>query len=365
MLDGVALSAWNTHSNGQLEGKVLNFNDKTSIKKAKIKVYEMDSEKLIKKTTSSETGDFKLSIPEGDCIIRVSADGYIPFESVEYVKRYETKFIQPLLMVEGSENPNVLGEIGGTISDTLSGEGISDVNIQVLKGWNNSNGNVINSTETNDDGQYSLNLPYGNYTLLLSKDGYTNNHINVAVSNTPSLNQNGAMTPDDDSIPAGELRFVLTWGETPYDLDSHLIGPKVDSGLFHVYYNDKEYSYNDETQAFLDHDDRYSYGPETTTIYKMKKDGTYSFYIRNYSDCYDQNDTNLANSGAKVQVYAGNLLIETFNVPTTGIGPVWYVFDIDATSNKIIPINEFLSDFPNSYDIEAFSDEKERSQEVY
>ena len=35
----------------------------------------------------------------------------------------------------------------------------------------------------------------------------------------------GVMTP---ILPAGETRIVLTWGEFPSDLDSHLTGPAPD-----------------------------------------------------------------------------------------------------------------------------------------
>lgn len=54
------------------------------------------------------------------------------------------------------------------------------------------------------------------------------------------------------------MRVVLSWGEKPFDLDSHLIFPGG-----HIYFDSKE-----GTDANLDVDDTDSYGPETVTISK-------------------------------------------------------------------------------------------------
>ena len=52
----------------------------------------------------------------------------------------------------------------------------------------------------------------------------------------------------------------------------------------------------------------------------------------------------MAASGAKVQVYAGNVCYFTFNVPNEG-GTWWHVFDYDVQSNKLMPVNTFVYDY--------------------
>lgn len=76
-------------------------------------------------------------------------------------------------------------------------------------------------------------------------------------------NQDCALIPN---LKNGEMRIVLTWGDYPSDLDSHLVGPSP-YGSFHVYYDDKNAYYDGVLYNNLDVDDTDSYGPETTSVY--------------------------------------------------------------------------------------------------
>lgn len=247
-------------------------------------------------------------------------------------------------MVEGDENTSEVGMIGGVITDAVSGSAISGVTLSVRKGWSKVTGDVITTLETNENGLYGVELPLGNYTVLMEHNDYITDHINVAVTKRGNLNCHGALVPKGStSVPSGDLRIVLTWDEYPYDLDSHLKGSTVEGdGEFHVYFSNLEYSYNGKTQVFLDLDDTSSYGPETTTIYKANQSGKYSFYVHDYSNRGNNDNTELATSRAKVQVFAGETLVASYSVPTSGVGTVWHVFDFDADEHKLIPVNEFL-----------------------
>ena len=82
------------------------------------------------------------------------------------------------------------------------------------------------------------------------------------------------LSPENSSIDADNLRIVLTWGEYPWDLDSHLYGKDklTDSDVFHTCYWAKNYYQGSTAIAKLDVDDTTSYGPETTTIYELNDD---------------------------------------------------------------------------------------------
>ena len=44
----------------------------------------------------------------------------------------------------------------------------------------------------------------------------------------------------------------------------------------------------------------------------------YSYYVHDFTNGYSSSSTAMAASGAKVQVYAGNVCYFTFNVPNEG-----------------------------------------------
>lgn len=329
---------------GIIKGTIANADNRTQyIENAKIRIYKGED---IKKTVySNDSGQYTATVPGGTYLIKISADGYIPFECLETVMDKQEIHLETFLMVEGDENTSEKGTIGGNITDSVTGSSINGVKLTIRKGWNKTEGAEVTSVTTDGNGFYKTELPLGNYTILMEKENYVTNHFNVAVTRKANLNQHGTLVPDgDSSVPTGDLRIVLTWGDRPRDLDSHLWGPAVDGGSFHTYYRNKSYVYAGETQAFLDLDDTSYYGPETTTVYSMNQSGLYSFYVHDFSNRGNSSNTVLANSGAKVQVYVGEELITTYNIPTSGIGNVWHVFDFNADTRTLTVVNEFSSE---------------------
>ena len=112
-----------------------------------------------------------------------------------------------------------------------------------------------------------------------------------------------------------------------------MTGVALEGGRFHTYFSVQNYSYNDQLYVNLDLDDTDSYGPETTTIYKMV-DGTYRFSVHDYSNKNSNNSTLLSNSGAQVKIYKGSNLLQNFNVPSGQEGTLWTVFEM--YSNGVI-----------------------------
>ncbi|MBD5103517.1 MAG: hypothetical protein HDT47_01485 [Ruminococcaceae bacterium] len=154
-------------------------------------------------------------------------------------------------------------------------------------------------------------------------------------------------------VETDSLRIVLKWGETPYDLDSHIVGPSViGDGRFHVYYEQSSYytdgSYYSEFGKYavdLDYDDTTSFGPEVTTIHVFTP-GIYYFYVHDYSTGTSETSTAMANSGANVNVYRGssNTAIASFTIDTESSGTYWNVFMLTIEENGIInisPINAY------------------------
>lgn len=154
----------------------------------------------------------------------------------------------------------------------------------------------------------------------------------------------GVVEPDS-------IRIVLTWGASPSDLDSHLVGPSASStSRFHLYYNNRDIGAagTDSWQADLDYDDISAFGPEVVTIRQFVP-GTYYFYVHNYSNRGSTNSSVLSNSGAKVQVYRGNAVtpINEFTVTQNQVGVVWNVFKLTVGSDKNVNI-ETIDTYSNS-----------------
>lgn len=179
----------------------------------------------------------------------------------------------------------------------------------------------------------------GANTVTCSKTGYItyiNNQVNIPENGT--LNLNISLSP---TLAEGEMRFVLNWSDSPSDLDSHLNTPEIEGSTYHVYYSDQG-SATSAPYAALDHDVTSGYGPETMTIYQMFS-GVYQYYIYNYSGSPD-----ITTSQAVIQIYNENGLLQTLQVPTSGVGRYWYVCDVNGTNGQITIKNTIQENAPGS-----------------
>jgi hypothetical protein len=206
------------------------------------------------------------------------------------------------------------------------------------------------ATDTNGDGVPEIAIAHstGRVGAGYSCEEYQTSQVRTAdeigislMSNGP-IAQNYAWTQSENKSPHREtsrLRLVpqliaeeigditLTWGATPSDLDSHLVGPSADGSRFHIYFG-----YKEDANAVLDVDDTSSYGPEIITL-KTLYPGTYRYYVHNYSRGAD---TVLSASEAvvvlrPVQGRISNLnQTRRFTVPLSGSGYVWNVFNINV-----------------------------------
>ena len=130
----------------------------------------------------------------------------------------------------------------------------------------------------------------------------------------------------------GGYRIVLSWDESPKDIDSHLV-----YGNSHIYWNNKN-----GVQGMLDVDDTDGFGPETITIKKSLNGNRYIYAVHDYTNKDESFSSKLSESGAKVLVYAGSTQIETFYIPQGKIGNLWVLFTISEYGD-LIPINKFTT----------------------
>lgn len=219
------------------------------------------------------------------------------------------------------------GSISGTVTNATTGQAISGATIKAMQ-----NSNVLDTATTDASGNYTIpELPPGTYTLEASAPGFLRStQENVQVIAGQNTVVNFSLSP---LLALGELRLVLTWGQDPRDLDSHLWLPE--GTPYHIAYF-RRGDLDACPFARLDRDDTSSFGPETITI-KQRFDGTYVYAVYKYSGVGE-----LTESEAQVNVYDSTGLIATFNVPTTGTGRWWDVLRIDGTTGAITEINQIV-----------------------
>lgn len=148
--------------------------------------------------------------------------------------------------------------------------------------------------------------------MIVKKEGYSNLVVKCSCAGMTY-----AISPAMTSLDG--MRVVLSWGEKPFDLDSHLI---FSGG--HIYFDSKE-----GTDANLDVDDTDSYGPETVTISKKHFGESYIYAVQDYSNKGLPNSNYLSASKAKVFVYVGSSLVRSYSVPAGKRGNIWTVFKLN------------------------------------
>ena len=323
---------------GMIAGVITSSRTGEPIKRANMQVFD-ESGNLVREFRSDAVdGSFSEKLPEGVYSMTVSAYGYL-FRRVSniVVTAGEITYISDSVMLD----PDGASAAGGYVINTFTGEYVSGAVIKFRSGHGNRTGDYVQvdgaefTLVSDENGEfYTDKLKPGYYTAEVVCEGYITAYVDV-VSATEAVDQALPLTP---SILADQIRIVLTWGEYPYDLDSHLVGPRASgSGRFHTSFIDRTYSYNGTTYADLDRDDTDSYGPEQTTVYK-KTGGTYRYYVHDYSNRNSASSTAMARSGAKVVVYFGESVRE-FNVPSTSEGTLWHVFDFSFDTGILTPVN--------------------------
>ena len=329
-----------------------------------------ESTEATESTEETEEPENGLVVGDGYYEITTDADGYyeipefvpgvysVQAAAVDYltltvnsisINADNGSFTLPTFQLLSSDMSGV-NTVAGVAKNATTGLGIEGVTVNVRANWNSQSGDVIATTTTDADGSYSFFLERGYYyTLEFARDGFVSTFVNVASSNAIGACE-GVLSPTSTSeVTSTEFRIVLTWGETPRDLDSHLVGLDDANSVFHIaYYNKVERDTDGNVIASLDVDDVSSYGPETVTIVNARTDATYYYSVKDYTNYYyNASSTQMSASGANVKVYQGSALVKEYNVPLNQAGTIWNVFKIE--NGSVVDINNYNADETTMY----------------
>lgn len=255
-------------------------------------------------------------------------------------------------------------EINGYITNAADNTGVASVSLRFRAGMGATSSALLPQTKSTDAlGYYSRPaFPAGCYTAeavrLVDGEAVTLGYFTIySVPGVPSYNNSQSFTVNAGTGPAGSYRAVLSWGNSPGDLDFHVTGPlnpndtSTTIGIsgtarFHVgsiQSSDSEFTYpygsgsgtgvpvvpGATTETYLDRDQvehGVNNGNETITVLTQQP-GVYRFYVFNNSTT----GSSLAQSGAKVKLYQGTTLLQSFTVPNK-TGNTWYVFDLEGST---------------------------------
>ncbi|WP_411909500.1 YfaP family protein [Pectobacterium versatile] len=200
------------------------------------------------------------------------------------------------------------------LSATVKDKKIDDATVILQK-----NGAQSVTARSDVAGRAALNAPFDvdqDSLLIIKKTGYSD-----LVVKCPCDGMTYAISPVMKSLDG--MRIVLTWGEKPDDLDSHLIYPGN-----HIYF-----SHKNGRDANLDVDDTDSFGPETITIDKKRLGESYIYAVHDYSNSEKANSLALSASRAKVFVYVGSSQVRSYSVPLNKTGNIWTVFRLNPNGD--------------------------------
>lgn len=215
------------------------------------------------------------------------------------------------------------GTAAGLVKDAMTGGPLEGAKLSFRAGAAAPEDSPeIASAVTGRDGKYSVSLTGGTYTAYVGKDGYRTLAVPIVCEAENTVDgQDCTITPE---VPEGQVRIILEWGRTPFDLDSHLVNRQQN---IHIFYSNKAASQGVRQIANLDVDDTSSFGPETTTIL-VQISGKFTFYVHDYSNRGMRISNQLAGSGARVRVCIGDQPEQVFTVPDQP-GTLWEVFSIE------------------------------------
>ncbi len=256
-----------------------------------------------------------------------------------------------------TRNLNVYGSgrVKGKIINSQNGSGLADASLGLY-----FTGSVAGDTlpdifvKTDASGNFEADsIPFGEFKGLVKKSGYFPRDL----SNVQIFNESLTNLPNEILVKSpgvGEFRIVLSWGQSPLDLDAHLTGPTSNGSQnrFHLYYSNRNTG-----DCNLDVDDTQSFGPETVTITDIKQ-GQYRYSIHNYTDQSNMGGAGIQNSPAIVELYNSTGLLQRLTAPSfsSGSGNTWRVFEINVASpgnSQVNVINQYIQ-ASSSGDVGAF-----------
>lgn len=206
------------------------------------------------------------------------------------------------------------------------------------------------SQYTEPDGGFLFeDIAPGTVHVEAGTDGYYTYETDIVLGGGDELARDFPLVPEPYTW---EYRFIVWWGGDPADLDAHLWVPIGLREGYHVYAGQPG-SLVQEPYAALVLNDTTGYGPEIVTIRQNNPggwpvtyyDGQFVFAVR-----HNSGDSSIPESGARVEIYHEDDLIETVEAPpgTEQDGWHWYVGTLNCGTGAWTLVNTYSANPPGT-----------------
>ena len=321
-------------ASGTISGKVTDHNTSSPVSGALVNTVQIRSDAVpLDSDTTDASGEYSVSLEytRYKYFVSISATGYVSFYAVQTVEEDEDKKMDVALVRPGKGSGSII------VRSAIDNEPLNGVVLNLRRGWNvqSSNQSILISSGdlTEGNGQFTFeNIDAGYYTVEMISRDYTTSYSNITIAPGSNALQTGYLSP---TMSGNQYRVVLSWGENPSDLDSHLEGKHPEGSYAHVFYGNRSGSVNGKS-IYLDRDDTDSYGPETMT-FDVDPESNYEFYVVWYSGY-----GTWKGSEGVVNVYNGTRHVALYPVPNVeNSSGVWSIFRIRngifTAVNEIVP----------------------------
>lgn len=343
-------AAYNTYNKvlssdgiAHIQGFVYNGNG-SGLEGASVDLYASDFSTQIYSVKTDTSGMYMIYLPnqEYEYNVCVRKDGMYSAEIYQITMSNEQIGVYQdgvYLFDETDESADVQLTLGDAFQYAADGNGmarLSNAEVFFRQGINNRTGEILWQGSADSGGYLLVTLIPGIYTVEINEADHETMFYTVVAN--PQIDVCVYEFYATAKLDEGEYAIVLTWGEYPWDLDSHLFttfGTKTE----HIWYG----SQYDDFDNFLDVDDTSSYGPETVTIRQFSPSSYYKYCVVDFTNCLTGNYSSrqMSNSMACVNVYSSEGLIATYYVPVEKEGVIWEVFEI--RNGHITPIQRYYS----------------------
>ncbi|NAZ92772.1 tandem-95 repeat protein [Vibrio toranzoniae] len=270
----------------------------------------------------------------------VSADVAITIEEDGSYTITQEELLQFATDIEDDDMTAIIGEQGdettviGTVLDAETGNPVVGADVTLT-----DNAGHSYTTVTDQSGNYSVNGPVVDQgSVTIEQEGsITSSFLVPAGEDT-----NSGVTAISEVLEETDMRIVVTWGESPQDMDNHLWLYDTETGneLDHIYYRDMSHDLGEGNVVQQDVDDTNGNGPETITIPNYQGANMH-YSVHNYTNrSWDVDGV----EDVQVQVFVGDTLVETFTpeLPENPSGEHWHVFDI--VNGVVVPSQDVGSE---------------------
>ncbi len=311
---------------GELYGCVKDCADKKPLGGVKVTVKnKLDSTGVEYITKTDGDGNYsfkdKCALNPGIYYFELSKKGYISILGTVIVRSDLCNW-NPLLYMQSESNKKCKSIIG-SVTDAESGKMLTGFEIKLYKGVFLEEEELW-SASADSKGKFVFeNIIPGVYTIVVSSDD--KNYLeSKTIVNAIANKIVDVECRVSKVLKEGSIRVVLSWGDTPKDLDAHVYGYNKGKSVDHCFYGEKNI-FDNYYDMLLDRDDVCGNGCETITISPKIKD-VINYKVHNYSA---NNKLELAHSNAIVDVYTWKGDTYRYPVPSDIEGYDWNVFEYD------------------------------------